>query len=1004
MAGRQQTLNTTIVISGKVDNSFTRLGSGLMELGSTIDILGAKVRDYTQDSVSMYADYDDTLRAIQGKLGDASMADMSALNEQMRAWAETTRYTATEVSGAVDEAAAAGWTLEEIYGGMPEVMNLAAAANLDLVTSMEYLNSGIAGMGLELSDSEELIDQWVKTANVGRTSVDDIGKSFEALGSVMTFTESPEELLTLLTIMGEYGTKGAEAGTLLRNVMLRLVAPTDKASAALELLGASADEISELEAADLGNAAERMEQLGLSAFDSEGNLKSIIAVVDELRSAVAGMSEDEMYDVLYDIFPTRTIRGIMDLMRSTPAEYESVMRQIVNSDGYAEWVAQLQEGGIGGALREARSKLDEFKLTYGEALSDDVEMWADLGGNILSFLSDLPEDKINALSKMAGTLAIVGPTLMGIGAAVKVIGMVSNPYLLAAAGISVLAVGIHELAESAAHEDIAENFGTMSLDADKLNDHLFELNSEFRAGQSAVDGYSAAVDAAIEDYKTTSEKLSGSLLTASITGETLSATDRARIDSQVAAMHAATIEALDKSFAESGSYWEMVFGGAEAASGNENYIDLMSILGSSYTDTIAQAEEISQNMRKALSSALSDDTITAEEYNELLAYFEQYNALIAKAEKEARNKEEWIQKQMLLEDAQTASYDELSGYAKDMVAQRDAAVAEAENDAAREYWNAVWDANSAVEAGLKTEDQAEEAIAGAETAQKAYVQSVKAGYDDDLMRLWESGLAGSELWDVYQSALEMSGRYGAGEIAGHTAADELRGMHGAENVKDVANFLHELVGYLGGAESITDRIGMYTENGQSAMATELRRVLDASLITSGWALGYSPNAAPNGAQLNIMPQMPETIAETAGYLNQQQAYADSHPIYFTVRARSDNALSAAQLNRFAEYAEGGRATEASIFGEAGAEWAIPEAHTARTASLLNAARAASGFSWGELISQTGGGTGASSQLVYSPTIIVRDAEGVDAVLQRNKDDFRRWFEEKQLRDSMEVYV
>ena len=34
------------------------------------------------------------------------------------------------------------------------------------------------------------------------------------------------------------------------------------------------------------------------------------------------------------------------------------------------------------------------------------------------------------------------------------------------------------------------------------------------------------------------------------------------------------------------------------------------------------------------------------------------------------------------------------------------------------------------------------------------------------------------------------------------------------------------------------------------------------------------------------------------------------------------------------YAEGGRATEASVFAEAGPEWAIPEAHSARTAELI----------------------------------------------------------------------
>ena len=110
------------------------------------------------------------------------------------------------------------------------------------------------------------------------------------------------------------------------------------------------------------------------------------------------------------------------------------------------------------------------------------------------------------------------------------------------------------------------------------------------------------------------------------------------------------------------------------------------------------------------------------------------------------------------------------------------------------------------------------------------------------------------------------------------------------------------------------------------------------------------------------------------------------------------------------FAEGGRATEASIFGEVPgqAEWAIPEAHTERTAELLNAARAASGFTWPELLSRFGG-LNANPQtqpttIVYSPTINAADANGVEKVLQDDKRRLEEWFENKKMRDAVEVYT
>ena len=112
------------------------------------------------------------------------------------------------------------------------------------------------------------------------------------------------------------------------------------------------------------------------------------------------------------------------------------------------------------------------------------------------------------------------------------------------------------------------------------------------------------------------------------------------------------------------------------------------------------------------------------------------------------------------------------------------------------------------------------------------------------------------------------------------------------------------------------------------------------------------------------------------------------------------------------YAYGGRADTPSIFGEAGPEWAIPEAHTERTAELLNAAREASGFSWGDLLGRFGGlNANPNSQNVvvhYSPTINAADARGVADVLAADKSRLMKMVKdmlaEQRLRDEVEVYA
>ena len=112
------------------------------------------------------------------------------------------------------------------------------------------------------------------------------------------------------------------------------------------------------------------------------------------------------------------------------------------------------------------------------------------------------------------------------------------------------------------------------------------------------------------------------------------------------------------------------------------------------------------------------------------------------------------------------------------------------------------------------------------------------------------------------------------------------------------------------------------------------------------------------------------------------------------------------------FAEGGRATEASVFGEAGPEWAIPEEHTEKTANLLNSAMTASGFTWAELASMYPGGSGnaggnsagSGMTLVYSPTIHAENVSGVSEELKLDKKRLDQWYAERQLRDRMEVYA
>ena len=152
----------------------------------------------------------------------------------------------------------------------------------------------------------------------------------------------------------------------------------------------------------------------------------------------------------------------------------------------------------------------------------------------------------------------------------------------------------------------------------------------------------------------------------------------------------------------------------------------------------------------------------------------------------------------------------------------------------------------------------------------------------------------------------------------------------------------------------------------------------------------------------------EAMSAELGAMQSEANRGVSVPIY--TRSIGGNGRGTAKMAR---YGEGGRATEASVFGEDGPEWAIPEEHTPRTAELLNATRKAAGFDWDELMARDGRVSGGVTvNTTYAPTINAADSSGVADVLEKDKrrtaqivkEAVREALREQRFRDSVEVYA
>lgn len=97
------------------------------------------------------------------------------------------------------------------------------------------VTDAMSALGMKTSDASKMVNQMAKTSSTTNTSVAQLGEGILTIGATAKSVKGgTAELNTALGILANNGIKGAEGGTHLRNVILELQNPTDKASALMK--------------------------------------------------------------------------------------------------------------------------------------------------------------------------------------------------------------------------------------------------------------------------------------------------------------------------------------------------------------------------------------------------------------------------------------------------------------------------------------------------------------------------------------------------------------------------------------------------------------------------------------------------------------------------------------------------------------------------------------------------------------------------------------------------
>lgn len=283
-----------------------------------------------------------------GAVSDATVKDMERVREEALRLGADTIYSADEIADSFVELAKSGVGVEKLLAGIGEaVANLGAATDMPLAEAATSLTTILNTFGIEAEGAVDVVDRLAGAANASSIDVQDLIITMTYAGaSAKTAGIEFEDVNAAIALLGERGIKGSKAGTGLRQMFDKLLAPTKSGSAALKELGIITED-------------------GTNALlDMDGGLKPIPALLDILNGSLEGLTTSEKTDILGGIFPITSLPTILNLLDGGSDALARLNGEITKTTALD--IATKRLDNLAGDIEYLSGEFDTLKIRVGD--------------------------------------------------------------------------------------------------------------------------------------------------------------------------------------------------------------------------------------------------------------------------------------------------------------------------------------------------------------------------------------------------------------------------------------------------------------------------------------------------------------------------------------------------------------------------------------------------------------------------------------------------------------
>lgn len=445
--------------SGGVADALGSIGAAAETAGRALTMhITGKLLDVGQAALQVGMNFDASMSNVYGLMSSLNLSQdqMDALRDTAREMGATTKFSASEAADAMGYMALAGWDDAQVIAGIPGVLNLAVAANMDLAKASDIVTDTMTPFGMAAERAGEAADVFAYAQANSNTTVEALGEAMKyAAPTADAFGMTLQDTAAAMGVLANAGIKGSQGGTTL-NAMLRDVKNNAK------------------------NGAIAIGKTKVALTNADGSYRSYAAIIRDIDKATSSMTASQRDAALGAIFGDESLKGILATLKQGPDALDAMTEGMYACGGAAEDMAATMGDNLKGDLAILESGAQDMAIALSDWLMPAARGVVQGITDMIGKFNALDDGTKNTIFRIGAMAAAAGPLLLNGG---KVLTLLS--------GVNPLVVGLGAAAVLAyTHSDALQGMVA------KLGDGVTAFGAALESGAGFTAAFSAGLTAA----------------------------------------------------------------------------------------------------------------------------------------------------------------------------------------------------------------------------------------------------------------------------------------------------------------------------------------------------------------------------------------------------------------------------------------------------------------------------------------------------------------------------